>query len=424
MSITNVIGSIFADSVLRKRIFFLIAGLVLFRVLSSIPVPGVNIEVLDQVLSQNQFLGIFNIFSGGGLVNFSIAMLGVFPYITVAIVIQLLTSVIPRLHELYHEEGELGRKKMGQYIRVISVPVAILNATGLIFFFQSQGVLPQFDWFEFILNVSIITAGAILLMWIGELMTEFAIGNGISAIVFAGIVVNIPTLLGQALFAFQTDLIPLYIAGFIGILIMIYIVVQFNESIRPIPITYARHSRSQTRDQSRVSTYLPIKLNPVGVLPIIFGLTIVSFFQFVANALINSENALIGTVATEVSAFLNNSIYFAIPTFILIVFFTYFYTPIILNTQKMSENLQKRGSFIPGIRPGDETEEYISKVIFRVIGLSSIFLGLVTVIPFLLQGDSGAHGALFAIGGTAVLIVVSVILDIRKKIEAHILTFK
>ncbi|MDD9868182.1 MAG: preprotein translocase subunit SecY [Candidatus Campbellbacteria bacterium] len=422
MTIIQTLSAIATDKILVRRIGFILFGLICFRLLASIPVPGVDTNVLSALLEQNQFLGIFNIFSGGGLENFSIALLGVFPYITVAIVAQLLTSVIPRLHELYHEEGEIGRKKMGQYIRVASVPIAAANAFGLLTYFQTTGVLPELDWFVMLVNVSVMTAGAVLLMWVGELMTEFGIGNGISMIVFAGIVVNIPTLIGQAVFAFETADIPLYVGIILGIFVLFYIVVLVNEAARPVPVTYARFERSGTTQASRTSTYLPLKVNPVGVLPSIFALTIVAFVRFLSGTLSNSSNEIVSTAAQATHTFLANNYYFAIPVFILVIFFTYFYTPIVLNTKKMSENLQKQGAFVPGIRPGGETKEYMDTIIIRILGVGALFLGVVTASPFLIQGGV-TQTALFAIGGTSVLITVSVILDIHRKIQAHLVTF-
>ena len=411
-----MIGKILKDKLLVKRIIFVFIGLILFRSIAAIPIPGVDLGVLQALLQGNEFLGVFNLFSGGGLENFSIAMLGVFPYITVAIVMQLLTSVIPRLHEMYHEEGEIGRKKMAQYTRIISAPVAALNAFGLLIFFQSQFVIPQFDTTTLILNVLVITAGSVLVMWIAELITEYGVGNGISIIVFAGIVVSIPTFLGQALFSYEVSLLPIYIGVTIGVIFLVWLSVMFQEAERPIPITYARADAGTAQ---RVSTYVPLKPNPVGVLPIIFGLTIIAFFTFLFEALSDFEG-VIQSIGLEVSAILGNNYWYALVAFLLVFFFTFFYTPIVINTEKMTKNLQQSGAFIPGIRPGTETQDKLDSVLIKIILWGALFLGVITTLPILVQGGAGTATGLAALGGSAILIVVSVILDIYKKIQAHV----
>lgn len=414
-----MINAILKDKLIMRRFFFVLAGLFLFRALASIPTPGVDISVLQALLQDNDFLGIFNLFSGGGLENFSIAMLGVFPYITVAIVMQLLTSVIPQLHDMYHEEGEIGRKKFTQYTRVLSAPVAALNAFGLLIFFQSQLVIPEFDTLTLITNVAVISAGAVLLMWIGELITEYGIGNGVSLIVFGGIVVNIPTFLGQAYFSYTTALLPIYIAILAVVLVLVWTAVHFQEAERPIPITYAR---ADSGTSQRVSTYLPLKPNPTGVLPIIFGLTVIAFFSFLFTRLARLDGT-IGAIGTELEVFLSTNYWYALTGFLLVVFFAYFYTPIVVNTDRMSRNLQQSGAFIPGIRPGAETKEKIDTILVRIIFFGALFLGIITAIPLLAQDSIAAGGGgLLAIGGSAILIVVSVVLDIYKKTKAHIST--
>ncbi len=419
MSLAEKIFTIFTDPLLLKRLLFVFAGILAFRILAAIPAPGVDTEQLTFILSGNQFLGIFDIFSGGALSNFSIAMLGVFPYITVSIVAQLLTSVIPRLHELYHEEGQLGRMKFLQYTRIASAPLAAINAFALVTFFQSVGVLPVLSALELITTISVITAGAVTLMWIGELITEFGIGNGISTIVFCSIVIGLPTLIGQVVVLYDQQLLPLYVVGAGVVLFLFYLSTLFNEAVRPVPITHAR-TGGTISTTSHTSSYLPIKVNPSGVLPIIFALTIVTFFQVGSNSLASSET-IVGGIAEPISLFLSQNIYFALVTGILLIFFSYFHAPIVLNTEKMSESLQKQGAFVPGIRPGEETQEHFNTILFRIIALGALFLVVVTVLPILVQGEV-TEGALFALGGSAILIVTSVVLDIYKKIEAHLVT--
>ena len=407
--------SMLKDSVILRRLSFLLFALIIFRILASVPIPEVDIDALRALLTENQILGVFNIFSGGGLANFSIVMLGVFPYITVSIIMQLMTSVIPRLHSLYHEEGEMGRKKFGQYSRIFTIPVAFLNAAGILLYFQAQGIFPSISGFEFFINVLIIAAGSILLMWIGELVTEFGIGNGISFIVFAGIVLSAPILVQQAIISFTTEQIPLYAVWIIGLLIVTGITVWMNEAHRPIPVTYSRFGISTT-GRRKTETYLPLKVNPVGVLPIIFSLTVLIFFNYIAIFLSSLANERVASISQVVVDWFANNFYYAITIFIVTAFFTYFHVPIVLNTKRISDNLQKQGAFIPGIRPGEETQSLLDKVTVNLTFYAAVFLGLVTAIPILIFGT---NTFVYAIGGTGILIAVSVVMDILKKIKAR-----
>ena len=402
------------DPTILRKLSFLLFALILFRMLASVPIPEVDIESLRVLLESNQILGVFNIFSGGGLSNFSVVMLGVFPYITVSIVMQLMTSVIPKLHSMYNEEGDIGRKRFGQYSRIFTIPVALLNATGILLYFQSQNIFPEISNFEFTTNVLIIAAGSILLMWIGELVTEFGIGNGVSFIVFAGIVLNAPILIQQIVASFTVAQIPIYIAWTLGLILVTLIVVWVNEGHRPIPVTYARFGLSTT-GRKRAETYLPIKVNPAGVLPIIFSLTIVVFFNYVALFMATVSNPTVALIGENVSTWLANNYYYAIPIFLLTVFFTYFHTPIVLNVEKISDNLQKQGAFIPGIRPGAETMHLLTKITHNLTFYAAIFLGVITAVPILIFGT---NTFVSAIGGTGILIAASVVLDIVKRLEA------
>ena len=415
----NAFKTFFTDKVLLKKFLAVAIGLVLFRLLAAIPVPQIDEATLGALLYQNQLLGVFNIFSGGGLSNFSIAMLGVFPYITVSIVAQLLTVVSPRIHSMYHEEGEIGRKKISQWTRIATLPVAIVNAIGILFYFQSQNVIPNLALPEFVTSVIFIAAGAILTMWIGELITEFGIGNGISFIVFAGILVNIPTLLTQVIATYTTSLIPSYILGAIGIAIGFLLAVWMNEADRPVPITYARYGIGYSSNERRVETYIPVKVNPVGVLSIIFALTVAAFFQFFFRFLSGKETALIQTIGTQVSEVLANGYYYAVIVAFLTLFFTYFHAPIVFNTKKIADNLQKQGAFIPGTRPGEDTIIYFNKVLKHIICYAAVFLTIVAAIPFIVTGST-AGTFLFAIGGTGALIVVSVVLDVYRKTTTRV----
>lgn len=408
----------FTDPVLMKRFAAVVVGLLLFRLLASIPVPEVDDATLGALLYQNQLLGVFNIFSGGGLSNFSIAMLGVFPYITVAIVVQLLTVVSPRLHSMYHEEGEIGRKRIGQWTRVATVPVATVNAIGILLYFQAQNVIPSLPVAEFASSVLFIVAGSLLTMWVGELITEFGIGNGISFIVFAAIVVNIPTLLTQVMATYSSSLIPSYIVAGIGIIIGFMVAVWMNEADRPVPITYARYGIGYGSSERRVETYIPVKVNVVGTLSIIFALTVAVFFQYAFRFLSNSGVAFLQTIGAGISEVLANGYYYAVLVAFLTLFFTYFHTPIVFNTKKVADNLQKQGAFIPGVRPGDDTTIYFSRVLKNVTLYAAVFLTTIAAVPFLVTGSTSGT-FLFAIGGTGALIVVHVVLDIYRKTSAR-----
>ena len=409
----------FSDPLLLKKFAAVAIGLVLFRILTSIPLPFIDEAIVGSLLHQNQLLGVFNVFSGGGLSNFSIAMLGVFPYITVSIVVQLLTIVFPRVHSLYHEEGEIGRKKITQWTRMATVPVATVNAIGILTYFHAQQIIPALSSLEFVLSVLFIVTGSMLAMWIGELMTEFGIGNGISFIVFAGIVVNIPTLITQASLTFSTALILPYILGAIGIFVGILFAVWMNEADRPVPITYARHSVGHSASNRRVETYIPMKVNPVGVLSIIFALVVVAFFQYIFRSLSTVDIAWASDIGLAVSGLFANGYWYAFFIALCTFFFTYFHAPIVLNVQKMADNIQQQGAFIPGVRPGESTVRYFSTVLRRIIWYAAVFLTIVAALPFVITGST-AGTFLFTVGGTGALIIVSVVLDVYRKTTARI----
>ena len=410
----------FTDGYLLKRYFAILVGLIIFRLLATVPVPGIDSSTVATLLSSNHFLGVFNIFSGGGLSNFSIVMLGVFPYITVSIVGQLLTVVFPQLHSLYHEEGEIGRKKFNQWTRVATVPVALLNSIGILFYFQAQQVIPQLALADFATTVIIVVAGALLLMWVGELITEFGIGNGISLIVFAGIVVSLPVVLQQAVSSYTSELLPIYIGGGVGAFILIAVAVWMNEADRPVPVTYSRYGVGYGAGERRVETYIPIKINPAGVLPIIFSLTVGAFLQFVFRWL-SEKGWFISEYTQYAHEFLANGYYYAIVVGLLTLFFTYFHAPIVFNTKKIAENLSKQGAFVPGLRPGEETIKHFDTVLNRILFYAAIFLVFIAIIPYIITGST-AGTFLFSIGGTGILIVVSVVLDIYRKTSARITT--
>ena len=404
----------FTDKVLLKRIMFLVVGLAAFRLITATPIANVSIETLHSLLLNNQILNVFNLFSGGGLSNFSVGMLGVIPYITVSIIAQLMTSVFPSVHSLYHEQGEIGRKKIGNYIRIFSIPLAALNAFGILWYFKTQGVLTNISNYDFVITLITIVAGAVLVMWVGELLTEFGIGNGISLIVFAGIVVNIPTLLGQLVQTFSAAQIPFVLLLVVGILIFVLVTVFFNEAFRPIPLTQINNS-----GVGRSETYLPIKVNVTGVLPLIFSFTVVAFVNYASIFAAKSSNVFLQVPAEIVQTFLANSFYYAIPVFVATFLFTFFHAPIVYDTEKVSLNLQKQALFTPGLRPGEDTKKYLDTVLSRITFYAASFLAIVASVPFLFS-SSTVGNFLFAIGGAGVLIIVSVVLDIYHKIHSRL----
>ena len=402
---------------LRKKILFVLFCLVIFRVLAAIPIPGTDVLALSRFLSNNQFFGILNIFSGGGLSNLSIIMLGVGPYITGSIIMQLLTMMVPALKRLYHEEGEAGRRKFAQWSRMLTVPLAVVQGWSLLFLLEQQNILIPLSGFDRITNLFIVVAGSVLLMWIGELVTEFGIGNGVSLIIFAGIVAQLPTTVAELAFQFDVSQIPLYVGFAAAALLVIAGIVLVTEAERPIPVTYAKRVRG-AKMYSGGSTYLPLRVNQAGVIPIIFALSILLFPQMIGTFLARFTHPILVKISGVLSAFSQTSVLYAILYFIFVFLFTYFYTAVTFDPEALSQNLQKNGAFVPGVRPGPSTSEYISKVLTRITLLGATFLGFIAVLPLIMQYVTGITS--LAIGGTSILIVVSVVLDLMKKVDAQV----
>jgi preprotein translocase subunit SecY len=405
------------DPILRKRIGFTVAALVVFRLLAAIPMPGVDAANLAKLLSSSQFFGFLNIFSGGGLSNLSIVMLGVGPFITASIIIQLLTMMFPKWKALMHEEGQAGRMKLSQYSRLMSVPLALLQAIGFILLLENQNVLPHLGTGALAISAIVVSAGSILLMWVGELVSEFGIGNGVSLIIFAGIVARLPKDAIQFFTTFDPSQMTMYIAVLVIALVVIAGVVYVTEAERSVPVTYAKQVRGN-KVYGGASTYLPLRLNQAGVIPIIFALSILLFPQIIANFLTHASNAVVATYATSFAVFFNNPWVYGGFYFLLVVAFTYFYTAVTFDPTMISQNLQQGGAFIPGVRPGDHTRDYLANIVTRITLVGALFLGFVAVLPLALQNFTG--GTTLAIGGTALLIVVSVVLDLLKKIDAQV----
>ncbi|MFZ6035773.1 MAG: preprotein translocase subunit SecY [Patescibacteria group bacterium] len=403
---------------LRNKILFVLGMLFIFRVVAHIPIPGVNLENLQNFFQSNQLLGLLNIFSGGGMENFSVVMLGISPYITASIIFQLLTMVIPKLEEM-QKEGEAGRAKLNQYQRLLTVPLAALSAYGMITFLNQsgQGIIADMGMYQLIVTIITITGGTMFLMWIGELITEKKIGNGISLLIFAGIVARAPISVQQTIATFDPSQLPLYIAFLVVGVITIAAVVIVTEGKRNIPVSYAKRIRGM-RMYGGVNTHLPLRVNQAGVIPIIFAVSIVLFPPMIAQFFVNSPVAWLAGAAAFIVSVFANQLFYGVLYFILVVAFTYFYTAVVFHPTQIAENLQKQGGFIPGIRPGHPTSDFLSYVSNRIILGGALFLGIVAILPNVVQAATGIQS--LVIGGTGLLIVVSVVIEIVKQVESQL----
>ncbi len=402
---------------LRKSVLFVLGMLVIFRLAAHIPIPGVDTEALRQFLSGNQILGLMNVFSGGTMENFSIVMLGVAPYITASIIFQLLAMVVPRLEEL-QKEGESGQQKINMYTRLSTVPLAFLQAFGMIKLLnQSQNqIIPDLNTYKLITIMLTITAGTVFLMWIGELITEKNIGNGISLLIFAGIVSALPGVVQRAILNYSPSDLYTYVL-FIAIAVATVVgVVVVSEGQRNIPVSYAKQIRGN-KTYGGSTTHLPLRVNMAGVIPIIFAISVILFPPMIAQFFVGG-GGWFASFSQGVVALFNNQIFYGAMYFILVFGFTYFYTAVIFHPQKIAENLQRQGGFIPGIRPGKQTEEYLSHTMSRIIFIGASFLALIAVLPLLLSAVTGTQS--LVIGGTSLLIVVSVAIETAKQIDAQI----
>lgn len=391
------------------------------RVLAHIPIPGISVEGLRAFFESNQFLNLLNIFSGGGLKNFSIALLGVGPYITASIIMQLLTMIVPSLQDLQKESGEAGRAKINQYTRFLTIPLAVLSGFGTIRLLQSQGgaeLLGIFTPFQWFLTLLSITAGTLLVMWIGEIISEYGIGNGISLVIFAGIVAQLPNSVGSLIELYDPSQLPT-ILGFGAVaLAVIAGVVYVTEAQRNIPVSYAKRMQGD-RQVGGTSSHLPLRLNQAGVIPIIFAISLLMFPAIIAQFFVNAKTQIVAQWAQKAIEFTNTQgLWYGVAYFVLVVLFTYFYTNIVVNPDEVSQNMQRSGGFIPGIRPGRQTADFLYKVLNRITLPGSLFLGTIAVLPFLMQTWTGTRALTF--GGTGLLIVVSVVIESIKQVEAQL----
>ncbi len=403
---------------IRRRILVVLGLLIAFRFLAAVPVPGVDPAQLASFLEGNPLFGLLNLFSGGGLANFSVVALGLNPYINASIIMTLLNQTIPALERL-SKEGEYGRNKINSYTRILTVPLSLLQGIGVAVFMQRSGVLPEFgpqNWGVTISVLATFTAGTLVLMWLGELISEKGIGNGISVIIFAGIVGRLPQTIGQT-FEVQTNFLALGLYILIGIGV-IAAIIFIQEGQRRIPVQYAKRVRG-TKMYSGGSTHIPLRVNSAGVIPIIFAISILLLPSQIAQYFTNSETTWlrdlsVGTVSAFQNPFLYNSLYF-----ILVVLFTFFYTAFTFVPKDVADNIKRYGGFIPGIRPGPPTAEFLGRVVTRITIAGALFLGLVAVMPTLIGDLTGVQT--LRLGGTSILIVVGVVVETMKQLEAQLM---
>ncbi len=392
--------------------------LIVFRFMAHVPVPGVDKNALANFFQTNPLFGLLDLFSGGGLSTFSVVGLGMNPYINASIIMQLMTSVIPRLQTL-SREGEFGRQKINQYTRYLTVPMALLQAYGFLALLNSQGVITSgFDLakFETITQIITLTAGAIVLMWLGELITEKGIGNGISFIIFAGIVSRVPNAVGSFLDS------PDLAAGALFVVIAIAavaVIIYIQEGQRRIPVQYASRVRGRRMYQGG-STFLPLRVNQAGVIPIIFAVSILLFPSQIAQYFTTSQVGIVADISRGIVSFFQDRFVYALLYFLLTFGFTYFYTAFTFKPDETAEQLRKNGGFIPGIRPGRPTQDYLARVVFRITIAGAFFLGIVAVAPYVVTAVLPQLGGL-SLGGTGILIVVSVVVETMKQIEAQLM---
>lgn len=400
---------------LRKKIGITLIVLVFFRFIAHVPVPGINLTLLRSFFAQNQLLSLLDIFSGGTLANFSIAALGLNPYINASVMMQLLTLVSPKLEEL-NKEGEYGRAKINQYTRIITIPLAIVQSLGMYGILRSQNIITNLNLLTLVALVASMLAGTMIMIFLGQLINQFGVGNGTSMIIFAGIISRLP------ISAFQTFSITDFsnpqnsfnlLIFFAMAICLILGIVMVEEAVLRIPINYAK--RAQT-------TYLPIKVDTAGVMPIIFAVSLATIPSLLGQYLGRLPNHTVASVATTIARlFRTDSYAYIIFYFLLVIGFTFFYTSVVFKPKDIAEELRKSGGFIPGIRPGISTEKRLQYIINRVIAIGAVFLGVIAVTPSIVSKMTGI--TTLTIGGTSVLIVVSVVIELTRKIENVVQTY-
>jgi len=399
---------------IRKKLIVTGSILIAYRLIAHIPAAGIDRSSLQALFSGSPLLSLLDIFSGGTLANFSIMALGLTPYINASIIVQLLTYVIPKLEEL-SKEGEFGQEKINQYTRFLTVPLAVMQSFGMYTLLRGQGVVPTLSPVSLIALVVTMAAGSMLAIWLGELITEYGISNGISFLIFAGIVARLPITLSQSVAVISPEDVMKVGVFLVLSALIVGLVVFMNEASRQIPVNYSR----RVGKVGPQASYIPLRLNQAGVIPIIFAVSLVLLPSLLTQFLSGTGNVKIAQLATAISTSFNpNSFLYNVVYFLLVFGFTYFYTSIVFNPERISENLQKSGGFIPGIRPGSQTTKYLSKILNRITMVGATFLGMIAILPSFFQGAVGVSN--LAIGGTGILIVVSVVLEMTRELEAQL----
>lgn len=400
---------------LKGKLIFTIFIIFVFRILANVPVFGVNVEAVRDYLSSNEIFGMFNIFSGGGFSNFSLVTLGLGPYINASIIMQIFTVVVPKLEELA-KEGEYGREKINQYTKILTIPIAALQSYGMYFLLTSQNIIEPLSSLKLVVFITTIVAGTMLLVWLGDLLTEKGIGNGISMLIFVGIIESLPLWASQFYTLLITQRVLQALGVIIGLSVLVFFIVLVNEAVRNIPVEYGRREYYSQKGQG-VSSYLPIKINQAGVIPIIFAISIVMLPSLISQPLLRSGKVMLVQIGAffqdyfSVTSFLYNLTYF-----LLVVGFTYFYTSFQFDPAKISEDIKKRGGFIPGVRPGKSTTDYLRKVINRITFGGAVFLGFIAILPNVAARVFSTPN--LGIGGSGLLIVVSVVLETIRQVKS------
>lgn len=400
---------------LRKKILFTLFIFLIFRLSAHVPLPGVNLVALKDLFSRNALFGLFDLFSGGALQNFSVVALGLNPYINASIILQLLTMVVPSLEAL-SKEGEYGREKINQYTRLLTVPLSLFQAYATYFLLNRQGIVDNLSPIKLVALTLALTAGTVFLVWLGELLTERGIGNGISMLIFAGIVSSYPQLFGQTLQTINSENISNIFILLVLAILLVAGIVFVNEAVREIPIQYARRVRGG-KQMGGSETHLPLRVNSAGVIPIIFAVSLTLLPSLVSQYLKNIPNSKVVDLSNLLaSAFNPNSISYNVIYFLLVVGFTYFYTAVTFNPDKVAEDIKKYGGFIPGIRPGRSTSEYLNNVLTRITLAGAFFLGMMAILPSIGQNITQVNTV--TLGGTGILIVVSVVIEVIKQAQS------
>lgn len=404
---------------LRKKVLFTAGILLVYRILAHIPSPGIDRVALAALFNNSQILGLLDIFSGGTLANFSLIALGLGPFINASIILQLLTLVIPKLEEL-SKEGEYGRELIDQYTRLLTIPIAIIQGFGMYVLLRNQGVIANLNPLNLIALIATMAAGTMISVWLGELITEFGVGQGVSLLIFAGIVGRLPVALGHTALTADSVTNPLSIVAFAGVsLFVVAAIVFMNEASRNIPVQYAKRMRAG-KVFGGEATHLPLRINQAGVIPIIFAVSLVLMPSLIGRFLESSTNPAIQNASRAVTNFMTpNGAPYSIIYFLLVVGFTYFYTAVVFNPEKIADEIKKYGGFVPGIRPGIATAHYLNQVLNRVTFAGALFLGAIAVLPAIAQNVFQIPS--LSIGGTGILIVVSVVLETTKSLQSQLL---